>query len=80
LTLGAVATCNLERNLNTTAGQDIVVFPTRRLKFQGLDGIEIRVLGRPSSYFWNSNRSEVLAAIAAAGFEVSDQEQEMKLR
>jgi hypothetical protein len=67
-------------NLNMTAGQGIIVFPARRLRFQGLDGIEIRVPGRLSSYFWNSNRSEVLAAIAAVGFEVSDQEQEMKLR
>lgn len=63
-------------NLDVTAGQGAVVFPTRRLS--GLDGIEIRVPGRPSSYFWNTNRSEVLVAVAAAGFEVSDQEQTMK--
>lgn len=63
-------------NLNVTAGQGVVVFPARRL--QGLGGIEIRVPDRPSSYFWNTNRSEVLAAVAAAGFEVSDQEQEIK--
>ena len=42
-------------------------------------GIEIRTPGRQSSYFCNYRRAEVLAALAAAGFEVSDQVQTMKL-
>ena len=63
-----------------TPGQGVVVFPARRPRRYGLQGIEIRVPGQPSFYFWNNNRSEVVAAMAAAGFEVSDQEQTMKLR
>lgn len=63
--------------LEAMAGQDVVVFPARRP--QGLMGIEIRTPGRQSSYFCNYRRAEVLAALAAAGFEVSDQVQTMKL-
>jgi hypothetical protein len=66
--------------LDVTVGQDVVVFPARRSRPQGLEGIGIRVPRRQSFYFWNHDRSEVLAAAAAAGFEVSHQEQEMKLR
>jgi hypothetical protein len=64
--------------LNVTAGQDVAVFPASKKRPQGLEGIGIRVPGRQPFYFWNQNRSEVLAAVAAAGFEVSDQEQEMR--
>ena len=63
--------------LDVTTGQDVVVFPVRRS--MGLEGIEIRAPGGRSFYFFDNDRSAVLAAVAAAGFEVSGQEQKMKL-
>jgi len=66
--------------LDVTVGQDVAVAPARRSKRYQLGGIEIRLPGRPAFYFWSDGYVEVLAAVAAAGFEVSDQEQTMKLR
>ncbi len=66
--------------LDVTVGQDVAVSPARRSKRYQLGGMEIRLPGRPAFYFWSDEYVEVLAAVAAAGFEVSDQEQMMKLR
>ena len=53
-----------------------MLFPAR---VRGYLGVEIRQPRRKPFYFFGNERNEVLAA-AAAGFEVSDQEQTMKLR
>jgi len=66
--------------LDAHVGEGIVVYPAHRPALGGYgSGIEIRLPGRPSFYFWTEKRAEVLAAIAAVGFEVSDQEQKLKL-
>jgi hypothetical protein len=62
--------------LDATAGQHVVVSPARRTARRELGGIEIRCPGRPPFYFWSSEYTKVLAEVAAAGFEVSDQEWE----
>jgi len=64
--------------LDVTAGQDVVVFPVRRSI--GLEGIGIKTPDGRSFYFLVDDRSAGLAAVAAAGFQVSGQEQKMKLR
>lgn len=62
-------------NLTVHPADGAVIYPARAL---GRSGIEIRVGGRPSYYFWSDRRSELLAALAAAGFEVSAEEQRMR--
>lgn len=52
-----------------------VIYPARAL---GRSGIEIRMSGRPSYYFWTGQRGDLLASLAAAGFEVSAEEQRMR--
>jgi hypothetical protein len=50
-----------------------LVFPVRRRL--GPVGIALRPPGVPDSYFWTRRQTEVLAALAAAGFPVSWEEQ-----
>ena len=62
-------------NLTVEPGPGIVIFPAHKL---GQTGIKIRMNGRPSYYFWTSKRSDLLAKLAAAGFDVSPEEQRMR--
>jgi hypothetical protein len=62
-------------NLTVRPGDGTVIYAARAV---GRSGIEIRVSGRPSSYFWTGQRGELLASLAAAGFEVSAEEQRMR--
>jgi hypothetical protein len=41
-------------------------------------GIEVRLPGRASHYFWTDRRQEVLGSLAAAGFDVADEEQSIQ--
>lgn len=43
-------------------------------------GMEIRVQGRQSYYFWTRKRAEIMAALAAAGFDISSEEAQMRSR
>jgi hypothetical protein len=62
-------------NLAVVPGDDVVIFLARKL---GQQGIEARLEGRPSYYFWTDRRHEVLNSLAAAGFQVSEEEQRMR--
>ena len=64
-------------NLRVAPGEGAVIFPAHKL---GQTGIEIRREGRPSYYFWTGHRDDLLAALHAAGFEVSAEEQRMRRR
>jgi hypothetical protein len=59
-------------NLTVQPGAGVAIFPARKL---GQSGIEVRIDGRQSYYFWTGQRVELLATLAAAGFAVSDEEQ-----
>lgn len=72
------------------------IFPAHQTGLGGPRGVAIEVIhfssrhwdrrwGRsgarmPAYYFWTSERDQVLAAAAAAGFEVSDREQSIEPR
>jgi hypothetical protein len=51
-------------------GDNTKIFPVRRLVG---GGIGIRPQGGQTWYFWTNSASEILAAIRAAGFEISEQ-------
>ena len=63
------------QNLAVRPGDGPVIFPARKM---GQSGIEIRMSGRPSYYFWTSQRAELLTSLAAAGFAVSAEEQQAR--
>src|SRR5262245_40344209 len=60
------------QNLAVTPSDGVVVFPARNL---GQQGIEVRPKSGRSYYFWTNRSREVLACAAAAGFDVSAEEQ-----
>ena len=60
-------------NLAVNPGEGAVIYPARTTF--GRSGIEVRLSGQPSYYFWTGQRAELLASLAAAGFEVSTAEQ-----
>lgn len=62
-------------NLTVRPVDGTVIYPARAF---GRSGIEIRVSDRPSYYFWTGHRAELLASLAAAGFEVSAEEQRIR--
>lgn len=62
-------------NLTVQPGDGTVIYPARAV---GRSGIEIRMSGRPSYYFWPGERGDLLASLASAGFQVSAQEQRMR--
>lgn len=62
-------------NLTVVPDDGAVIFPAHKF---GQEGIEIRLNGRPSYYFWTGQRHDLLASAAAAGFEVSAEEQRMR--
>lgn len=62
-------------NLTVRPGDGTVIYAARTV---GQSGIEIRISGRPSYYFWIGQRGDLMARLAAAGFEVSAQEQRMR--
>ena len=62
-------------NLTVRPGDGTVIYPARAV---GRSGIEIRMMDRPSYYFWPGERGDLLASLAAAGFEVSTAEQRMR--
>jgi hypothetical protein len=58
-----------------TSANQVAIFPVKsNLTWQG---IEFRVPGQPSCYFWTKKRAEILAALPDFGFEVSEQEGRM---
>ena len=63
--------------LTVAPGDGVVIFPAHKF---GQEGIEIRLNGRPSHYFWIGRRQELLASLAAAGFDVRAEEQQMRRR
>jgi hypothetical protein len=59
-------------NLDIGPDEGVAIFPAHKL---GQQGIEARLPGRPSYYFWTDRRHEVLNSLTAAGFQVSEEEQ-----
>lgn len=59
-------------NLTVQPRDGTVIYPARAV---GRPGIEIRMNGQSSYYFWTGERDDLLTSLAAAGFEVSAEEQ-----
>jgi hypothetical protein len=59
-------------NLDVRPWDGVTIYPARKL---GQQGVEIRVADAPSYYFWLRNRQQLMDALSAAGFRVSDVEQ-----
>ena len=59
-------------NLDVGPQDGVTIYPAHKL---GQQGIEIRVSDGPPSYFWLRNRQQLMDALSAAGFSVSDVEQ-----
>lgn len=72
---GIIRLMFLIENLAVRPGDGTVIYPARAI---GRWGIEIRMSGRPSYYFWPGERGDLLVSLAAAGFEVSAEEQRMR--
>lgn len=64
-------------NLEVFPDPGTVIYPARKF---GQTGIEIRRERTPSYYFWTAERSNLLATLAAAGFQVSTEENQMTYR
>ena len=64
-------------NLRAVPDPRTVIFPAHKF---GQTGIEVRREGKPSYYFWTGQRSSLLRRLAAAGFQVSAQDQKMSYR
>jgi hypothetical protein len=47
------------------------IYRARRL---GMRGVQVRLPGQPSYYFWTRDRQDLIAALAAAGFDIADEE------
>ena len=91
-----VRTLLLMEDLNVLPGDAPVIFPAHQTGSLGPRGIAIEVThfssrywqrrwGRlgarmPAYYFWTSRREQVLTAAAAAGFDVSGEEQSIEPR
>ncbi len=43
-------------------------------KRPGARGLEVRLPGQPSYYFWTRNQQQLIAALKAVGFDVADEE------
>jgi hypothetical protein len=63
--------------LQAVPGDGTRIFPARKF---GQSGIEIRREHMRSYYFWTGRRGDLLSSVAAAGFEVSTDEQTMSYR
>jgi hypothetical protein len=61
--------------LTVKPNSDAVIMPVR--SNWTWQGIEIKVPMRPSCYFWTTNRADIMANLASAGFEVSAEEGRM---
>jgi hypothetical protein len=59
-------------NLDVRPQDGVTIYPAHKL---GQQGVEIRIPDSPPYYFWLRNRQQLMDALSAAGFSVSDVEQ-----
>ena len=63
--------------LDVTPQDGVTIYPAHVF---AREGIEIRIPGNLSYYFWVEDRLKLMSVISAAGFSVSDAEQNYRLR